>query len=262
VHVVSANKRPLTVEHDAFEALRSVARASHRSFHYTATVGAGLPIIDTLGTLLCAGDRVRLIEGSFSGTLGFVLEQLVQGAPLSRAVREAKRLGYTETDPREDLSGVDVVRKSLILARELGLKLDLGDIQVAPFVPASLLEQPGDAEAFLRSLEALDAPMAWDIERHRRRGEVPRYLARIAVPAVENDDVTAEVSVGLRWVAPTHPAAQLHGTDAQVAFTTARYAASPLVVQGAGAGGAVTAAGVLADVIAIAQALRVNNARP
>ncbi|MEO1270855.1 MAG: bifunctional aspartate kinase/homoserine dehydrogenase I, partial [Myxococcota bacterium] len=212
------------------------------------TVGASLPVIETLKNLVRTGDRVRLIEGSFSGTLGYLTNEVMAGRSLSEAVRTAHRLGYTEPQPQDDLSGLDVARKALILARELGLELELSDIQVEALVPEALLAE-ADREAFFAALEAHDPIFNERIEHLRRDHKTLRYLARI-------DPEGPTVTVGPVGIDDDHPATRLRGSEAFVAFMTERYSDYPLIVQGAGAGGAVTAAGVLADVLSIAQTLR------
>lgn len=247
VHVVAANKKPLTIPLEGYRRLHAAARRHHRAFRYETTVGASLPVIDTLKNLVRTGDRVTLIEGSLSGTLGYLANELMAGVPLSAAVRRAKELGYTEPHPADDLSGLDAGRKALILARELGAPLSLDDVEVEPFAPPAVLAER-DLEAFFRALERADAAVAQRVAAMRREGRVLRYLARV--------EPGKKPRVGPVGVPADHPAAHLRGSEAFVAFTTDRYAAYPLIVQGAGAGGAVTAAGVLADVFALSQALR------
>ncbi len=246
LHVVAANKKPLTIPQCALAELRSAAR--HRQWRYETTVGASLPVIETLKNLVRTGDTVRLIEGSLSGTLGYLTNEVMRGVPLSVAVRDAKERGYTEPDPRDDLNGMDVARKALILARELGLAVELSDIAVEPFVSRELFEAPS-VEAFLDRLAAEDAAFGARIAGLAREGRVLRYLCRV-------DPTTRALTVGPVAVPKDHPAAGLKGSEAFVAFTTARYADYPLIVRGSGAGGAVTAAGVLADILAVAQTLR------
>ncbi len=250
IHVVAANKKPLAGPRAAHEGLMALARQHHRAYRYETTVGASLPVIETLKNLVRTGDRVRLIEGAFSGTLGYLANELMRGVRLAVAVRTARDLGYTEPNPADDLSGRDVARKGLILARELGLALDFDDVVVEPLVPAELLSE-SDPEAVLRALETYDDRMAAQVARLSAAGQTLRYLARID-PALP----TRPVRVGPVGVPVDHPAAQLRGAEAFVAFTTQRYSEYPLIVRGAGAGGEVTAAGVLADVLGVSQTLR------
>jgi aspartokinase/homoserine dehydrogenase 1 len=247
IHVVTANKKPLTAPTPAVRSLHASARRHHRTFRYETTVGASLPVIDTLKNLVRTGDRVMLIEGSLSGTLGYLANELMAGVPLTAAVKKAKELGYTEPHPADDLSGLDAGRKALILARELGFEMSMSDVEVEPFVAADLLAER-DVDAFFRALAKADAPMAERIATLKKEGRTLRYLARV--------EPGQKLKVGPIGVPTDHPAAHLRGSEAFVAFTTERYASYPLIVQGAGAGGAVTAAGVLADVFALSQALR------
>lgn len=251
VHVVAANKKPLTAPGPAVAALHAGARAHHRAYRYETTVGASLPVIETLQNLVRTGDHVQLIEGSFSGTLGYITGELMAGVPLSKVVRRARELGYTEPRPQDDLSGLDVARKALILARELGLSLELADVAVEPLVPAPLLAEP-DVEAFLEALEGYDGELAARVEAMKAEGRTLRYLARVDPGATDRP----VLEVGPVGIPAAHPATRLRGAESFVAFTTERFQEYPLIVQGAGAGGDVTAAGVLADILRIAQTLR------
>lgn len=251
LHVVGANKKPLTVHRTAVAELTAKARSRHRQYRYETTVGASLPVIQTLKDLVRTGDRVQLIEGSLSGTLGYLCNALMDGVPLSEAVWTAKQKGYTEPHPRDDLGGTDAARKGLILARELGMQVELDQVPVQPFVPFEFL-LVDDIDAFFAKLKTHDAHMAAYIAGLKASGQVLRYLVRID-PSLPADDA---IRVGPVAVPADHPSTRLRGSEAFVAFTTDRYQNYPLVVQGAGAGGAVTAAGVLADVLAIAQSLR------
>ncbi len=251
VHVVAANKKPLTQSTEIYEALKRSARTAHRAYHYETTVGASLPVIETLQNIVRTGDEVLLIEGSFSGTLGYITNELMAGVPLSQVVRTARDLGYTEPQPQDDLSGLDVARKALILARELGLSMDLADVQVEPLVPASLLAET-DLAPFFAALEQHDPVVAEHIAGLKAQGQTLRYLAQVD-PVAEGGPV---LSVGPVGIPADHPATRLRGAESFVAFTTRRYREYPLIVQGPGAGGAVTAAGVLADVLRVAQTLR------
>jgi len=252
IHVVAANKKPLTLPLGERAQLFDAARRAHRAYRYETTVGASLPVIETLKNLVRTGDRVLLIEGSLSGTLGYLSNALTAGEKLSTAVAEARRRGYTEPHPRDDLGGVDAARKALILARELGLRLELSDVTVEPFVRSELLAHD-DLDAFFEALRREDDAFEERMASLRREARVLRYLATIEP---EGAGRAASLRVGPVGVPSDHPATRLRGTEAFVAFTTERYREHPLVVQGAGAGGAVTAAGVLADVLALSQTLR------
>jgi aspartokinase/homoserine dehydrogenase 1 len=245
LHVVVANKKPLAVPQAQFDSLMATARERNLSLRYEATVGAGLPVLDTLSKLKEAGDKVETVLGCLSGTLGFLMTQLEQGEAFSEAVRKAHALGYTEPDPREDLSGMDVGRKALILARTLGYRLDLSDIAVTALFPAELSKP--EAKAFIDGLKALDAPFKKRTDDAKARGEVLRYIARISPRGVK---------VAIEAVKVDSPMGRLKGTDNQIVLQTKRYKTNPLVVTGPGAGAEVTAAGVLNDIIAIAQSGR------
>jgi aspartokinase/homoserine dehydrogenase 1 len=243
IHVVTANKKPLAAPWPKRKQLFAATRLENGArFRYEATVGAGLPVIETVKDLVRTGDRVRRIECVLSGTLGFVANELHAGTPLSRAVAIAKDRGYTEPDPREDLGGTDVARKVVVLARELGSELELGDVDLQPFVPASV-----------KYLADADGELAARVKRLRARGEKLVYLARIDVEHDSDGTGTPRVraSAGPVAVSLDHPAATLGGGSALVAFTTARYDRDPLVVRGSGAGGSVTASALFADVLKV-----------
>lgn len=246
VHVVTANKKPITCPWPLRERLFAAAAGKTR-LRYEATVGAGLPVIETLKDLVRTGDRVRRIDCVLSGTLGFVCDELRKGQPLSRIVARARELGYTEPDPRDDLGGADVARKAVILARELGASLELGDVDLEPFIthPPLASAEVADIE---RALAPLDAEFARRVERLEARGERLVYLARI-----DRAGDAIRTSAGPVAVRADHPAAALAGTRALVAFTSDRYADQPLFVSGSGAGGAVTAAALAADVLKATQ---------
>jgi len=239
--LVLANKRPLAGDRAASDALWQAARARGRRILHEATVGAGLPIIDTYHKLVDSGDKVERIEGLLSGTLGYVLSQLSSGAPFSKAVREAMELGYTEPDPREDLSGMDVARKALILARLLGYTGELDRDSVESLVPQ--WAQSLRKDEFLSRLEQLDPPWAARVENAQRGGQVLRYVASVTA---------REIAVGVRAVPASSPLAGAKGSENQLIFTTSRYKANPLVITGPGAGAEVTAAGVLNDILRVA----------
>lgn len=244
LHVVTANKKPLVAPRERVERIFAAAARSGASFRYEATVGAGLPIIGTLQGLVRTGDRVRSIECALSGTLGFITNELARGVPLSEAVATAKAAGYTEPDPREDLAGTDVARKAVIVARELGIPLELEDVSLSPLVPAEALGRDEDLDV---SLRRLDADFAQRTAALRARGEKLVYLAQIRVGDPKSGRRT-EVVVGPQAIPLDHPAASLEGSSALVAITSDRYPVAPLVVRGAGAGGPVTATAVLTDV--------------
>ena len=199
-------------------------------------------MIGTLRRLQRMGDRIRSIEASLSGTLGFVCTELEKGSPLSLAVRWAHNNGFTEADPRDDLSGLDSARKAVILAREMGLRAEVEEVAVEPLLPQGVL-RAGTVDELYAALRLADPGMAAEVERRRAAGAL-RFVARIA----PRDDGRAEIRVGPRSVPPVHPAARLNGVEAMVAFTTERHAELPLVVQGVGVGGSHTAGAVLAEI--------------
>jgi len=250
ISVVASNKKPLSLPLSRYEALHAAARRHFRSFVYETTVGAALPVIETLKNLVRTGDHVVRIEGSLSGSLGYICAQVSTGVSLSEAVRRARELGYTEPHPRDDLAGTDVARKALILARELGVRADLKEVHVEPLIPQESFAED-DVDAFLAGLRGLDEAFAAKSAALRKNGQSLRYLAKI-----EPGHSGVSISAGPVGVDADHPAGTLKGAEAFVAFYTERYSEFPLVVRGAGAGGDITASGVLADILLVAQGLR------
>ncbi|HNR21699.1 MAG TPA: bifunctional aspartate kinase/homoserine dehydrogenase I [Steroidobacteraceae bacterium] len=242
IHIVTPNKKANSGELAYYRKLQAVRRASGAHYLYEATVGAGLPVIQTLRDLRDTGDTVHAIEGIFSGTLAYLFNVYDGSVPFSRIVADAKQRGYTEPDPRDDLSGTDVARKLIILGREIGLDLELRDVQVESLVPAGL--EQGTIEAFLQRLSQSDAAMQERYQAARARGKVLRYVGRITA--------AGEASVGVVEVDANHAFANIALTDNIVRFATARYSANPLIVQGPGAGPEVTAGGVFADLLRLA----------
>jgi aspartokinase/homoserine dehydrogenase 1 len=243
MHLVLANKVPLAATAaTAQQILHSVRRGGRRVLH-EATVGAGLPVIDTIQQLVLSGDRVDTVDSSPSGTMGYLFSEMGRGRSFSDAVRTAMSLGYTEPDPRDDLAGTDVARKGLILARMLGFGGELSDVAVESLVPDELKD--ATREQFLAMLPSCDEPWARRVAEAQARDEVLRYRAR---------STRGGVRVGLTSVPKTSALASLDGTDNLFAFRTARYHDRPLIVSGPGAGAAVTAAGVLGDVLRIVAA--------
>jgi bifunctional aspartokinase / homoserine dehydrogenase 1 len=239
--LVLANKRPLADRQEISNALWQTAQARGRRILHEATVGAGLPIIDTYHKLVESGDRVKRIEGLLSGTLGYVLSQVSDGVPFSKAVRTAMAKGYTEPDPRDDLSGMDVARKALILARLLGYRGELSESGVESLVPdwaRSLSRQ-----SFLDRLPELDSHWKRRVNAASKEKSVLRYVASVTAD---------EVTVGVQAVAATSALASIKGSDNQLVFITDRYNTNPLVITGPGAGAEVTAAGVLNDILRVA----------
>jgi bifunctional aspartokinase / homoserine dehydrogenase 1 len=239
IHVVTPNKKANSGALDYYESLKEARRAGGTHYLYEATVGAGLPVMQTLRDLRETGDEVRSIEGIFSGTLAYLFNVYDGKEPFSAIVRAAKQKGYTEPDPRDDLSGTDVARKLIILGREIGLRLELSDVAVESLVPAALTGCT--VEEFLARLPEFDAAMAARYAAATRAGEVLRYVGRL--------DAAGQATVGLVRLERRHPFANIALTDNVVRFATRRYCDNPLIVQGPGAGPEVTAGGVFGDLL-------------
>ncbi|WP_158883089.1 homoserine dehydrogenase [Rhodanobacter sp. L36] len=237
-HVVTANKALAGGELSGWRALQA-ATAKGGRYGDSATVGAGLPVLSTLRRLRSCGDSLLTLEGVFSGSLSWLFNQYDGSRPFSELLREARVQGYTEPDPRSDLSGEDVARKLLIIARNAGFALGVEEVDVQSLVPEAL--RTIDGESFLARLDELDASLAQRHAEAKARGCVLRFLARL--------NQRGRARVGLVEVPLTHPAARLYGTDNQFALTTTRYNAQPLVIQGPGAGPEVTAQALLGDVL-------------
>lgn len=245
VPVVTANKKPITDRSAAYEEIRSLGRAYRMRYWYETTAGAGLPVVSTVRELVDTGDGVTRIAGCLSGTLGYICSRLDHGRTFSGVVREAKELGYTEPDPRDDLNGMDVARKALILAREIGYRLELDDLEVESMVSPALLDA-SSADAFMAMLTGEDAAYAQRLASGGERGQVLRYVATV-------EDGTCRV--GLENVDRESPLGSLAGPDNMVVCTTRRYRDNPLIVRGPGAGPEVTAGGLFGDLIKAARAL-------
>jgi len=245
IHVITPNKHAGAGPLERYHAIRAASARTGARFRYEATVGAGLPVIQTLRDLLDTGDTLNAVEGIFSGTLAWLFNSYDGSKPFSELVKQALALGYTEPDPRDDLSGTDVARKLVILAREAGLAISLDDVDVQSLVPASLAAL--SREDFLARLFEADDDMLARFESAKKDGKVLRYVARL--------DSAGKASVGLVAVGSDHAFAHLRLTDNIVQFSTRRYAENPLVVQGPGAGPDVTAAGVFADLLRVSAAL-------
>ncbi|KAL3641498.1 Bifunctional aspartokinase/homoserine dehydrogenase 1, chloroplastic [Castilleja foliolosa] len=247
IHVITPNKKANSGPLEQYLKLRTLQRQSYTHYFYEATVGAGLPIISTLQGLLETGDKISRIEGIFSGTLSYIFNNFVGDRSFSDVVKEAKEAGYTEPDPRDDLSGTDVARKVIILARESGLKLELSDIPVQSLVPGQLKDCVS-AQEFMQKLPDYDQDMAKQRQEAEATGEVLRYVGVV-------DVVNKKGTVELRKYKKEHPFAQLSGSDNIIAFSTLRYEKQPLIVRGPGAGAEVTAGGVFSDILRLASYL-------
>ena len=241
IHVITPNKKANTSDLKTYRTLRRSSRGPGPQYLYETTVGAGLPIIQTLRNLIETGDRVLHIEGILSGTLSYLFNAFDGERAFSEILREAKANGFTEPDPRDDLSGMDVARKVVILGREMGVDLSLDDVSVESLVPDGL--EAGSVDDFLDQLADYDDRMTAILREAREQGQVLRFVGAV--------DHTGEASVKLRRYDADHAFARINHTDNIVQFRTQRYNTNPLVVQGPGAGPAVTAAGVFADLLRV-----------
>jgi bifunctional aspartokinase / homoserine dehydrogenase 1 len=242
IHLATPNKKANSGPLDLYSRVLDARRAAGSHYLYEATVGAGLPIITTLRDLRETGDEIRRIDGIFSGTLAYLFNVWDGTASFSTIVGDAKAKGFTEPDPRDDLSGMDVARKLVILAREMGMRLEVADVALEGLIPPQLVDCP--PEEFMERLGELDAPMLARLESARAADRVLRYVAAL-------DAGTGRATVGLVELERTHPFANINLTDNIVQFVTSRYHQNPLVVQGPGAGPAVTAGGVFADLLRV-----------
>jgi aspartokinase/homoserine dehydrogenase 1 len=241
IHVVTPNKKANSGPLGYYESLKEARKQGGSSYLYEATVGAGLPVISTLRDLRETGDKISSVEGIFSGTLAYLFNVYDGKTPFSQIVKDAKAKGYTEPDPRDDLSGTDFVRKVIILGREMGLKLEMKDVQVESLIPAGL--EKGSIDDFLDGLPKYDGEMKQRYEEAFKRGRVLRYMGRLTADG--------KASVGVVELEKSHAFANIALTDNVVRYATARYDTNPLIVQGPGAGPAVTAAGVFADLLRV-----------
>ncbi len=248
ISVVAANKIAASSDYDSYVKLRQTARDRGVWFRYETNVGAGLPIIGTINDLCNSGDKILKIEAILSGTLNFIFNEIAADVPFSETVRRAKEQRYSEPDPRIDLSGTDVIRKLVILTREAGYKVEQDDVEKHLFVPDSYFE--GSIEDFWKRLPELDA----DFEARRKvlESENKRWRFVATMEADENDPSNFKTSVALKEVPYGHPFYGLEGSNNIVLLTTERYKEYPMLIQGYGAGAAVTAAGVFANIMSIA----------
>lgn len=241
VNVVAANKLAASSKYDNYKKLKQIARKRDVKFLFETNVGAGLPIINTINSLINSGDKILKIEAVLSGTLNYIFNVLSEKVPLSKAVMMAKEAGYSEPDPREDLSGKDVVRKLVILSREAGYRIETEDVKKNLFVPESLMQ--GTTEDFFKNIASIDD----EFEKRRtatvQSGRALRFVARL-----ENGEAT----VGLEEVTSDSPFYSLESSNNVILITTERYKEYPMEIKGYGAGAEVTAAGVFADIISIA----------
>lgn len=241
VNVVAANKLAASSKYDNYKKLKQIARKRDVKFLFETNVGAGLPIINTINSLINSGDKILKIEAVLSGTLNYIFNVLSEKVPLSKAVMMAKEAGYSEPDPREDLSGKDVVRKLVILSREAGYRIETEDVKKNLFVPESLMQ--GTTEDFFKNIASIDDEFEKRRAATAQSGRALRFVARL-----ENGEAT----VGLEEVAPDSPFYSLESSNNVILITTERYKEYPMEIKGYGAGAEVTAAGVFADIISIA----------
>ncbi len=239
--VVMSNKKPVAGKQADFDALMNFGE---NQALIETTVGAGLPVVSTIHDLLNTGDKIEQITGCFSGTLGYIFTELEDGVAFSKAVAAAKKQGFTEPDPRDDLSGVDVARKAVILARLMGGKLELKDVQLQSLYPESMAKLSVDE--FMKKLPTLDKEFAKGFKSAMDNEMIPRYIASVT---------PKKCTVGLAEVPFDSDIGALQGPDNIIIIQTKRYHDNPLIIKGPGAGVSVTAAGVFADVLKAAGAM-------
>jgi len=239
LHIITPNKRANVLPRSEYAALMELLQSRQKYFLDEANVGAGLPIMSTIRDLIASGDVIKRIEGIFSGTLSYLFNNFDGSVPFSALVKDAWRRGLTEPDPRDDLSGQDVARKLLILARQAGAQLDIADVDVETLVPPKLAGGPF-SERFFGALSRFDDKMAARLKRARSHDAVLRYVGALA-----GGRARARIQE-FRW---DHPIAMTKGSDNIIAFNTKRYSQTPLVIQGPGAGPDVTAMGVFSDIL-------------
>ncbi len=240
ISVVTANKVAASSDFDNYNELKKIAKRKGAKFLFETNVGAGLPIINTLNDLVNSGDKILRIEAVLSGTLNFIFNTISDKIPLSKTIQMAKEEGFSEPDPRIDLSGVDVARKILILARESGYRIEMDEIKINKFVPNSYFE--GSLDEFWDTISELDNQFEENRKRLEKENKKWRFVARF-----EN----GKAEVGLQEVGSKHPFYDLEGSNNLVMYTTERYHEFPMLIKGYGAGASVTAAGVFADIIKV-----------
>lgn len=240
VSIVTANKVAASSAYENYSLLKKTAKRKGVKFLFETNVGAGLPIITTLNDLVNSGDTIMKIEAVLSGTLNFIFNTISEKVSLSQTIRMAKDQGYAEPDPRIDLSGVDVARKLLILVRESGYQFDMKDIKINTFVPSKYFE--GSVDDFWKNIPEIDAEFEANRKKLAAEGRFWRFVAKF-----EN----GKAECGLQEISAGHPFADLQGSNNLVMFTTERYQEFPMIIKGYGAGAAVTAAGVFADIIRV-----------
>jgi len=238
-NLVTANKKANSSDLQNYRDIRQSASRRFRHFFYETNVGAGLPILKTLDSLLCSGDKVHNISGILSGSLSYILGLVEDGLPMSQAVFQAKEQGFTEPDPRDDLSGMDVARKILILARELGAELELSDIRLQSLLPDSF-NASGSVDDFMHVLPNIDAHFAQLFEQAKAEHATLKYVASFE---------DGQLSVGLQQVSSEHPLYSIKGGENAIAVYSDYYSPIPFVIKGYGAGASVTASGIFSDIL-------------
>ncbi|NRA60469.1 MAG: bifunctional aspartate kinase/homoserine dehydrogenase I [Psychrobium sp.] len=242
-HVVTPNKKANTASQEYYQQLRKAALVKRRRFLYETTVGAGLPVIDNLQNLLSAGDELESFSGILSGSLSYIFGQLDEGMTLSEATEIAKEKCFTEPDPRDDLSGMDVARKVLILARESGMSLELSDVEVQSVLPSDF-DSSGTVSEFMSNLPKADAHIAKQVNDAKAQGQLLRYVG-----IIEGEGEQRVCKVQIRAVDASDPLYSVKGGENALAFYSRYYQPLPFVLRGYGAGNAVTAAGIFADML-------------
>ncbi len=245
VSVIAANKVAASSDYENYQRLKRTALSRGVKYRFETNVGAGLPIIGTINDLKNSGDKILKIEAVLSGTLNYIFNALASNVPFSQTIRQAKELGYAEPDPRIDLSGMDVVRKLVILTREAGYRVEQSDVEKNLFVPSEYFA--GSVDDFWNTISNLDA----EFEEKRKVLEASNKRWRF-VAKMEADGDNVKTSVGLQEISLNHPFYELEGSNNIVTLTTERYKEYPMLIQGYGAGASVTAAGVFANIMSIA----------
>lgn len=241
IHIATASKRANTFEQSYFDTLMEYTQGKPTHYLFETTVGAGLPVIQTIKDLIRSGDSITKVTGVVSGTMTYLFDQLQQGQPFGDTLRRARQLGYAEPDPRDDLSGEDVVRKFITLTRASGIRIERSDVTVENLTPADL--RSVSAEEFLSRIDDYNADWTRRLEAASAAGTVLRHVATLE---------HGKIHIGVSAVPASSPLASLRGTDNQIAIFTRRYNVSPMIIQGPGAGKEVTSAGLLADIQKIA----------
>jgi aspartokinase/homoserine dehydrogenase 1 len=241
INVVAANKIAASSDYIVYDNLKKMARRKDVKYLFETNVGAGLPVINTINSMTNSGDKILKIEAVLSGTLNYIFNVLSEDVPLSRAIKMAQEAGYSEPDPRIDLSGKDVIRKLVILAREAGYKFNQEDVKATLFIPDKYFK--GSVADFFNNINELDAEFEAKRIDAEKQGLQFRFVASLS-------DGVPEVK--LQTIGREHPFYNLQGSNNVILLTTERYHEFPMVIKGYGAGAAVTAAGVFADIISIA----------